>query len=77
VTIQASPDTYGSGLLCFLMKAVTSPPQLEHTTSFTYSPFLESLRTTSDTSNIFMGRGIFLLAAMVFRMPGNSVVLAI
>ena len=39
-------------------------------------PFPLSLSTTSDTSNIFMGRGIFLLAAMVFRRPGRSVVRA-
>ena len=42
----------------------------------TYIPFSLSLRTTSDTSNILMGRAIFLLDAMVFRSPGRREVLA-
>ena len=39
-------------------------------------PLSESFKTTSEISNIFIGRGIFLLADMVFSIPGNSVVLA-
>ena len=39
-------------------------------------PLSESLRTMSEISNIFIGSGIFLLADIVFSIPGNSVVLA-
>ena len=39
-------------------------------------PFCSSLWTTSESSNSFMGRGIFLLQLMVLRIPGRSVVLA-
>lgn len=35
----------------------------------------ESLRTTSETSNIFNGNGIFLFAEIVFKMPASKVVL--
>lgn len=37
-------------------------------------PASGSFKTTSDISNIFSGSGIFLLAAMVFKMPGSNVV---
>ena len=44
--------------------------------AFLTTPLVESLRTTSDISNSFIGRGMFLLADIVFSNPGNSVVLA-
>lgn len=43
---------------------------------FEHQPLLLSFRTTSDISNSFRGRGIFLLAAIVFSRPGSSVVRA-
>lgn len=39
-------------------------------------PLVSSFSTTSDISKSFRGRGIFLLAAMVFSRPGNKVVRA-
>ena len=39
-------------------------------------PVLLSLYTTSDISNSFRGRGMFLLWYMVFNTPGSNAVLA-
>lgn len=38
-------------------------------------PVFSSFKTTSDTSKTFSGKGIFLLAAIVFNNPGNKLVL--
>lgn len=35
-------------------------------------PVFESFKITSDISNNLSGRGIFLLAEMVFSKPGNK-----
>lgn len=40
------------------------------------TPFVSSFRTTSEISNSLRGRGIFLLAATVFRRPGRREVRA-
>ena len=40
-------------------------------------PFDWSRRTTSEISKTLIGRGMFLLLAMVFNNPGRSVVRAI
>lgn len=42
---------------------------------FTMLPDLEVLCTTSDISNSFSGRGMFLLEDIVLRIPESRVVL--
>lgn len=59
--------------VCMLCKTKWFPPS-HHTCR--RLPLVSSFSTTSDISNSLRGRGIFLLAAMVFSRPGSKVVRA-
>lgn len=63
------PTGFCGGGVCY----VTLNYFLHHSA---HPPLVSSFSTTSDISKSLRGRGIFLLAVMVFSRPGNNVVRA-